>query len=162
MSVSVRSSVRGAAGVLAALAMAGCGGAGGADDSGREPSGGHWEATLGGEPVELEIGTVDCELIDGSMHLRIGDIDTDNPSRSTGITAVITDPEQDPQVATARFALPDGSSLLYSAATTGGVGMPSTEVTVEGDSYAIEGAGTLTDGANHRATTRFTISVTCG
>jgi len=105
---------------------------------------------------------VDCEQVDGSMHLRIGDISTANPSRSTGISAVITDPEQAPVVASANFSLPDGRSLLYSPATTGGVGMPATEVTVDEDSYDIVGAGTLTDSSNSKATTRFTISVTCG
>ena len=162
MSVLERSSARGAVGALAALVLTGCGGFGGADDSGREPTGGHWEATLGGDPVELETGTVDCEQVDGSMHLRIGDISTANPSRSTGISAVITDPEQAPVVASANFSLPDGRSLLYSPATTGGVGMPATEVTVDEDSYDIVGAGTLTDSSNSKATTRFTISVTCG
>ena len=162
MSVLERSWTRCAVGVLAALALAGCGGVGGDRASERDPSGGHWEATLGGEPVELEFGMVDCETVDGSMHLRIGDINTQNPSRSTGISAVIADPDQDPRVASVRFSLPDGRTLLYSPATTGGVGMPSTEVVVEGDSYEIEGAGTLTGPSNDRATTRFTLAVTCG
>ncbi|MGP9613200.1 lipoprotein LpqH [Brachybacterium sp. AOP42-B2-9] len=162
MSVLERSSARCAVGVLAALALAGCGDVGGASDAGREPSGGRWEATLGGEPVELEFGMVDCESIDGSMHLRIGDISTQNPSRSTGISAVITDPDHNPQVASARFSLPDGRTLLYSPATTGGVGVPSTEVVVDGDTYDIEGAGTLTGTSNDQATTRFTLTVSCG
>lgn len=162
MSVLERSWTRCAVGVLAALALAGCGGVGGDRASERDPSGGHWEATLGGEPVELEFGMVDCETVDGSMHLRIGDINTQNPSRSTGISAVIADPDQDPRVASVRFSLPDGRTLLYSPATTGGVGMPSTEVVVEGDSYEIDGAGTLTGPSNDQATTRFTLAVTCG
>ncbi len=162
MSVLERSWTRCAVGVLAALALAGCGGVGGDRASERDPSGGHWEATLGGKPVELEFGMVDCETIDGSMHLRIGDINTQNPSRSTGISAVIADPDQDPQVASARFSLPDGRTLLYSPATTGGVGMPSTEVVVDGDTYEIEGAGTLTGASNDQATTRFTLTVSCG
>src|SRR5699024_2384967 len=162
MSVLERSWTRCAVGVLAALALAGCGGVGGDRASERDPSGGHWEATLGGEPVELEFGMVDCETVDGSMHLRIGDINTQNPSRSTGISAVIADPDQDPRVASVRFSLPDGRTLLSSPATTGGVGMPSTEVVVEGDSYEIEGAGTLTGPSNDQATTRFTLAVTCG
>ena len=162
MSVLERSWTRCAVGVLAALALAGCGGVGGDRASERDPSGGHWEATLGGKPVELEFGMVDCETVDGSMHLRIGDINTQNPSRSTGISAVIADPDQDPRVASVRFSLPDGRTLLYSPATTGGVGMPSTEVVVEGDSYEIEGAGTLTGPSNDQATTRFTLAVTCG
>ena len=54
MSVLERSSARCAVGVLAALALAGCGDVGGDRASERELSGGHWEATLGGEPVELE------------------------------------------------------------------------------------------------------------
>jgi len=41
VSVLERSSARGAVGALAALVLTGCGGFGGADDSGREPTGGH-------------------------------------------------------------------------------------------------------------------------
>ena len=35
------------------------------------------------------------------------------------------------------------------------------EVSVEGDTYAIEGAGTLNDPSGSKATTAFTITVTC-
>lgn len=161
MSALRRSLAPFAVGVVAVLASAGCGGVGGESSSPDEPSGGTWEATLGGNPVELEDAPVDCEQVEGSMHLRIGDINTDNPSRSTGINAVIATPEQAPEVMVAQFTLPDGRTLLHSPAKGRGVGMPSTEVTVEGDTYSIEGAGTLHDPSGQQATTAFTITVTC-
>lgn len=69
-----------AVGVAAALLLAGCGDAGGARASADGDSGGTWEATLGGHPVELADAPVVCEQAEDSMHLRIGDIDPDNPS----------------------------------------------------------------------------------
>ena len=161
MSAPRRSLPSVAVGVVVTLLLAGCGGAGGESSPADGPSGGQWEATLGGHPVELEDASVDCELVEGSMHLRIGDINTDNPSRSTGINAVIAAPEQAPEVMVAQFTLPDGRTLLHSPAKGRGVGMPSTEVTVEGDTYSIEGAGALHDPSGTQATTAFTITVTC-
>lgn len=162
MSARGRSCTRYAVGVLAVLALAGCGEAGGGRASERTASGGSWEATLGGEPVELEAGVVDCEMVDGSMHLRIGDIDIQRPSRSTGISAVISAPDTEAQVAAVDFMLPDGRTLFYSPLEDGGIGVPSTEVTVEGDTYAIQGAGTLNNLSGGHATTQFALTVTCG
>ena len=121
-----------AVGVVAVLALAGCGGAGGVSDPTGAESGGRWEATLGGHPLELEDAGVSCEQTDDSMHLRI-----------------------------VHISLPDGITLLYSPASARGPGVPKTGAGIEGDTFTIDGAGTVHDPSGRSSTAAFTITVTC-
>lgn len=156
-----RSLLLDAVGVVAVLALAGCGGDGGVSDPAGEGSGGQWDATLGGHAVELEDADVVCEAAEDSMHLRIGDIDPANPSGAAGIIAVVAGPPEGPEVRLVNISLPDGTTLLYSPASARGPGVPSTGVSIEGGTYTIDGAGTVHDPAGRASTTAFTIAVTC-
>lgn len=161
MSALARSLLLHVVGVVAVLALAGCGGAGGVSAPLGGQSGGQWEATLGGHAIELADADVVCESAEDSMHLRIGDIDPANPSRATGISAIVGGPPEEPEVRIVHFSLPDGTTLLYSPAGARGPGVPKTGASIEGDTYTIDGAGTVHDPSGRGSTTAFTITVTC-
>lgn len=156
-----RSLTLSAVGVVAVLALAGCGSVGGVRDGSDGSSGGTWEATLGGHAIELEDDDVVCEQAEGSMHLRIGDIDPANPSRATGISAIVGGPPDGLEVRIVHISLPDGTTLLYSPASARGPGVPKTGASIDGDTYTIDGAGTVNDPSGRGSTTAFTITVTC-
>lgn len=152
-----------AVGALAVLAFAGCTGAGGDLASGDGVvTGGDWTATLGGDPVDLENEDVVCEAGEDSTHLRIGDINPSNPSRSTGIHAVVGTPETEPEVRLVIYSLPDGTTLMHNPATNSGVGAADAEVIVDGDTYTLSGQGRLSGGRDsQQSTTQFELTVTC-
>ena len=160
-----------AVGALAALALAGCTGAGGdsASRTGDDPAseveadaGGRWTASLGGEPIELDSADVMCETGEDSMHLRIGEINPSNPSRSTGIHAVVGTPQAEPEVRLVIYSLPDGTSLMHDPATNSGVGAVDAEAVVVGETYTVSGQGRLSGGGDsQRSTTQFELTVTC-